>query len=604
MSTAISNVLDFENWGGIGDAHLTNDITFDGSQTYTQNSSNLFALISGQIFDGKGYSITFNTSNTVYGLFKLSGGTVQHLIVVILNGTSLSSSCGWVAYGTTTTTVSGAHGTIYNVSVNNSGILGSNCGGFVGAYASVPSNGTSFVSSIDETYNLTIVDCQYYGPITGQCGGILGKFACNATGISDGASGGGVIRIENCYLNISMNGVGSGCIVSQYMAKNYLGDNNIIKKCIVIGTAISSSVGGFVGGNSYCDIENSYSLYSISNRTNSGGFYGINSYGTITTSYYLGDTIFSSSSNSFVAGSSSSSSGINIVNCVTSGSSFANNSSGITLTGNNLINYTTSTPNTSEPINSSFDTAIWNHSKTPPTLIAFHDTAKWDNYDVYNDVPTFVPSMDTYAQGDPHISALNGDVYDLDICGSFKLFDNNFETNRFVINGLIEGGDGMFNNNKYIRKVFIFVNNKKIFVDMGFRGKYVKIINNENFEIKEEIIEFNEEMLEFKKYAVAYCDNCKFKTKNVKKYKHNLEGHFVPKQIRNKIEIKISIPGDNSYKITLTNVKENNTNPCIVHINPSIVTNEQIQKYTGAYVRNENISNILLSDITDINCVR
>lgn len=253
------------------------------------------------------------------------------------------------------------------------------------------------------------------------------------------------------------------------MAKNYTGSNNIIKSCVVVGKATSNFTGGFVGSDCYCDITDSYSLYDTNTNLATGGFYYQNAHGTITTSYYLKNTSFGTESNSFIS-TTNTNSVLNIINCATSGSSFGN-SLNITLSGTCLTNYTTSTSNStsSSPI-SSFDGVIWNKSITPPIISAFTNTIKWSGYSKYTDVPTVTFSSGTFAQGDPHISTMDGNFYDLDIYGAFKLFDNNFSENRLIINGLIEDGDGMFKFNKYIRKVLIYQNGKKLLVDMGFRG--------------------------------------------------------------------------------------------------------------------------------------
>lgn len=99
--------------------------------------------------------------------------------------------------------------------------------------------------------------------------------------------------------------------------------------------------------------------------------------------------------------------------------------------------------------------------------------------------------------------------------------------------------------------------------------------------------------------AIVYCDNCRFRTFNTAKHKHKLDGHFVPGKMRNKIQINILIPDDNLYKIILMNVKEDNTNPCVIIIDTLINNKDKIQNYSGAYVRKENLETIKLNSIND-----
>lgn len=585
MGTPIGSLGNFLSWNGSGSAYLTAGFTVDN--TYSSGSTPI-VLTNGQTFDGKGHTITIsNGAANFNGLFILRGGTIQHLQLNVTSAV-LANECGWLVYGIDSASVTGAYGIVYNVYVNASagGSIGTNNGGIVGARAGVRSNGSSYVTG-SSTYNLNVIDSKYYGPISSGGGGILGKYSSNVTGLNDGSNGGGTILIENCVVIASALGIDSGGIVGSFMGKDYNGNNNNIKKCIVVGSPTGNSTGGFVATDSYCNITDSYSLYNMTG-TNSGGFYQKKAHGTISTSYYLG-TFSGSNTNSFISEETIGDSAITISNCATSGTSFGT-SGNITTAGTNLTSYTTGTSNTTEPINS-FNGVIWNKTPQPPILAGFTNTAKWSGYSAYTDNPGVVFSTDTFSAGDPHIYPLDGNKYNLDMEGPFKLFDNNHK-NRMIINGLIENGDGRFKKLQYIRKIYICHDNKNILVDLGFRGKPVKILNNNNFDYVETQLEFSKPLM--------YCNKCRFTSKDIENNKHDIEGHtFVP-LIRNKIELNILVPDDNLYKITLSNVGENNVNPCRISIELLINNENKLKNYVGAYVRNENIDDIRLDNIYEI----
>lgn len=589
MATPIGSYSDFINWNGSGSAYLTAGITIDNA-SYSSTTIP-FTLGSGQTFDGKGYTITLsNGASNFMGLFNLQGGTIQHLRFNIASA-SLQNNAGWLSYANGLKTTNGACGIIYNVYVNPSGLpMGSNCGGFVGIYAANQSNGSSFVTG-SASNNLSIVDCRYNGRFSSGGGGILGKFPCNITDAADGTNGGGVITIQNCFVNIVASDTNGSGIAGTYMAKNYTGANNVINRCIVTGTPNTNSTGGFVGIGSYCDITNSYSLYNISSKQNSGGFYHKDVSGTITTSFFLA-AVTGTGSGTFISKESFGTSRLTIVSCATSGTSFGDDTDPyITKSSDCLTLYTTGTSNSTEPINS-FNSVIWDKTTQPPTLSAFKNSAKWSSYTSYNITPLIIFSNDSFAVGDPHINSLNGELYDLNICGFFKLFDNNDLHNRLIINGSIEKGDGPFRKMKYIRNIYVNYNNKKMLINMGFRGKPVKVMYNDGIEITETSLCFSNETI--------FCDNCGFKTKDIINNKHVVQGHNISPLIRNKLEFIIMVPHDNLYQITLINVGEDNTNPCQIMINPLINNTAQLNKYDGAYVRKSNIEDIILTQIDEI----
>jgi len=167
------------------------------------------------------------------------------------------------------------------------------------------------------------------------------------------------------------------------------------------------------------------------------------------------------------------------------------------------------------------------------------------------------------AVGDPHITTLNGEHYEFDYLGAFRLFENSTDENNIVINGLSEEGPGRWKKRQYIQKLYIQNNNKYILIDMGFRGTPVKVLESNG-------IEYNEEQLYFNKEARRYSFDSNYSTIDF----DEPETDNLPALIRN--EICFSIKDDKDNDIL------NNLQPCRLII--SNIQKDLITKSRGALV--------------------
>lgn len=158
--------------------------------------------------------------------------------------------------------------------------------------------------------------------------------------------------------------------------------------------------------------------------------------------------------------------------------------------------------------------------------------------------------------GDPHIKTLDGEYYEFDYLGSFRLLEDTVDGEKLIINGKSEPGPSRWKNNQYIKKLFIQQGDNYMLVDMGFRGEKVNIIEERGFSYKEEELEFHED-------AQRYSLTSRYKTSS----RTEAETADLPRFIRNKINFTID---DNNKKplifFEISNVNEYNLQPCRLHI--------------------------------------
>jgi hypothetical protein len=169
--------------------------------------------------------------------------------------------------------------------------------------------------------------------------------------------------------------------------------------------------------------------------------------------------------------------------------------------------------------------------------------------------------------GDPHMKTLNGEHYEFDYLGAFRMFEYLKNGNSIIINGLAETGPGRWKTKQYVRKIFIQNNNLNILLDMGFRGSPVKVLENNG-------ITYKEKTLPFDKKAKRYnFDNTMSTLDLDEPITENLPG-----LIRNQLDIIVEINNDTEKNhteknelsfITLQNVNEYNLQPCRLEINMS-----------------------------------
>ena len=209
-----------------------------------------------------------------------------------------------------------------------------------------------------------------------------------------------------------------------------------------------------------------------------------------------------------------------------------------------------------------------------------------DDWKAYNNVKGKFGQI-----GDPHIATINGEHYDFNHIGYLRYFNNE----NLIINVKTDHGDyENWANNDYIRQVYIRYNNNYCLVDTGFRGKPVKILINNNFNIKEEKLEFN-------KKALRYAGYSNFKSNNEQKindYLNNSPFDVVPKLIRNKITFYIN----ENFDLEIVNVNQYNLQPCRLFLN--IKNKMNSSNWKGLVVDRKWAYSSILESIYDISDIK
>jgi hypothetical protein len=162
----------------------------------------------------------------------------------------------------------------------------------------------------------------------------------------------------------------------------------------------------------------------------------------------------------------------------------------------------------------------------------------------------------TGVAGDPYISTLCKETYCYDENYTFvRLFDNCVNNDRIIINGKIGNGIAHWADNKYMQEIYISYKNKRLHVNLGWRGQAVSIIENNGFTVNEETLAFNEK-------GNSYCYDCRLKFKGACIEMHREEqGHTIPDLVRNKYTVSFTDTDDLVYTLTFENVNEYNTQP-------------------------------------------
>jgi len=160
------------------------------------------------------------------------------------------------------------------------------------------------------------------------------------------------------------------------------------------------------------------------------------------------------------------------------------------------------------------------------------------------------------AAGDPHIKTLEGEYYEFDYLGSFRLLEDTINGEKLIINGKAEPGPARWKTNQYIKKLFIQKGENYILIDMGFRGEEVTVLEEKGFI-------YTEKELDFHKDAKRYSLTSGYKTTS----RTEPVTEDLPRFIRNKINFTID---DNNKKslifFEISNVNEYNLQPCRLHI--------------------------------------
>lgn len=183
-------------------------------------------------------------------------------------------------------------------------------------------------------------------------------------------------------------------------------------------------------------------------------------------------------------------------------------------------------------------------------------------------------------EGDPHITTLNMETYDVVTNGCFKLFDNNSKKDRLIINAEVGRSKyPIWSDKEYIKNVFISYNDMICIISMGFRGEEARIIYNN---ISDMSIE--EKRLRLNKDHKKFCSECKYRTRDNKllmRHRRNSGNYLLP-GVRNEFKLNLNT-NDNDYKINIQNVNYDNFQPAKISIKLSKTKN--LSKYTGAIVR-------------------
>lgn len=200
------------------------------------------------------------------------------------------------------------------------------------------------------------------------------------------------------------------------------------------------------------------------------------------------------------------------------------------------------------------------------------------------------------AVGDPHILTIYGKHYDFNHIGYLRYFDNCDENDRLIINIKSDKGDyKRWNNNEYIREVFISYNNKKILINTGFRDKKVKVINNIGFI-------YEENKLEFYPFAKRYAVNSFFSSSNddeINEFIRQNPDNMVPELVRNIVKVKIN----KTFTITIENVNKYNLQPCRIKL---LINNKcyECNKWKGLVIDAKWAYPSIIKNIDDISDLR
>ena len=169
---------------------------------------------------------------------------------------------------------------------------------------------------------------------------------------------------------------------------------------------------------------------------------------------------------------------------------------------------------------------------------------------------TGITYLTASAAGDPHIKTLDGEYYEFDYLGSFRLLEDTINGEKLIINGKAEPGPARWKNNQYIKKLFIQQGDNYILIDMGFRGEEVTVLEEKGFA-------YTEKELDFDKDAKRYSLTSKYRTTS----RTEPVTEDLPRLVRNKINFTID---DNNKKplifFEISNVNEYNLQPCRLHI--------------------------------------
>lgn len=564
-------------------AILVNDITFRGL-----TDGNVITLGTDTIFEGNNKTIYMSDSTKERGFFTIEGGTIQNLTVDFAGKTYSSRRSMLLNQDPTNDTVE--YGTFNHINLingtraNSTGVIGFRMGN----------------ASNPVTYNKIYSNITRGSNDAGTLGYIVNNFVAN-----------------DCHF------INSGPIIGYTQIPH--GTQNQINRCYVSGNLNSFQLIFNVSGQGI-DVTNSYFIADqsgIINQINNSG-QGLNQTVTFTNCYFnlnvefinnIDPTYILTLNNCYIS-SPNSSLGIDFITDDNDGTININDSyfknpeqnqiaSGtgtVNISGGNTQDISVIEGVTSLP-NWNFST-VWtqgtgdNDAPAYPILRNFQDSTVWDGtYSNYLDQPTLRTGQ---SSGDPHVFTLTKQYYDYEYCGFSRFFDSGVDDpNRLLINCEIEDSDNKrWSHMSYYSKLYIKYKNSELLIDMGYRGRPIRIlkkwIKDDDFKF-----EMKEEGFAKKVHLISqHCMNCDYTTKcDDDADQHVMDNcHTLLPLVRN--SIKFNIP---NYYLKLENVSCYNRQPGRVFFS---TRKKEYNKYSGIVVDKKwkEISRIMhMFDIKSLN---
>ena len=549
MTSNISSESDLITWTSSGNTGiLTQNITLTTGQSYPYN------LADNSILNGNGYTITL-ASDITTGIFSVTNSNYTVQIKNTLFDADAITSIQVDGLG---------HSMLFahvnpNATLTGISITITNCG-CIGSFSLEASCGTFIGNSWNTSGGTTIITgCYSTATMSGDhSGGIAGPNQCRNNS---------KVVITECYTTGEISGQYSGGIVASGFGRDNLTSGNAeIKNCYSLGTISGQFSGGICGWNLGINdgifvIGNCYSFGEVTGP-NTGGISGTDVDGTNGTVEYCYSKHASSTGTA-------------------SGAFFASSSAAITASNSKAGNGTwDSILNTDLQDNYNGNTNVWitDNSFTSGFGLTTFNQSPWDVDTSYITNSSEAQFGSAGGSGDPHITTVNLESYDLVTNGFFNLFDNR-SRDRLIINAQISKPKfPIWRNKEYISLIYISHNDNICLIHPGFRGEAAKIIFNNL-----EKTDLNEKKLDLDDNHKKFCGECKYRTRNNNLLMRHRRGtgHRVLAGIRNKISINIKTD-ENEYMINIQNVDQDNFNPAEIIIKPFSTSKKHI--YSGAIV--------------------
>ena len=548
--TFITNENELQNWDGTGVAILQNNITLTGT------IASPIKIDNEGVFDGNKCTITLHSTNT-FGLFiPKTDDVVFKIKNLFVNASELDTTnknCGVIlgstksVNGYTVELTDCASVGEFNIGINGGGIIGS--------------------GEQKGSHNIIITGCYSTGNINssgsgGVCGGLVGFE--------------GVLKITNCYSTGSITGDNSGGIVGT--GCGYSSTNITITNCYSTGLINGECSGGICGS--------SFGLMAQKVKL-------VNCY----------------SSGEIISGSGML--GSNIGKNITLKHCYSRGSSGLT-SGNKgfwlgeiepTIRYCNHGNNQDWDVVFDLEechSLLSNRTWVPGGKfqsgfgLNYFRLGNWDSdsYLKANESAEFTHNCGVAL---PCMKSLDGNTYDLITERYFRLFDNTDENDRFIINAQMSKFTfPNWRKRKYIKTIFVKYGEDSCIINTGFMGRKSTVIKNEgNIFIEDEDLPVNNK-------SKRYCTECTYSNVDDVRCDRHFEqfGHDVPLRERNSLKLSIPTKG-NTYYLTVTNVDENNMEPCKTIFTMEKGNSSKINNYRGAIVQTVRANTCDVYDLYD-----